>query len=63
MQTERVSVVQAAKELGMAPQGVREHMKSGLLDLGFVVQKPKCKAKKYEYFIFRAKLDKVLGKE
>ena len=59
---ERVSVTQAAKELGMNPQGVREHMKRGLLDIGDVLPALSGKANKYSYHIYRRKLDKVLGK-
>ena len=36
-ESNRVSVQQAAKELGMNPQGVREYMKRGLIDIGLVV--------------------------
>ena len=35
--SERVTVKQAAKELGLAPQGVREYMKRGLIDIGDVL--------------------------
>lgn len=58
---ERVSLIQAAKELGMAPQGLREYMKRGLIDIGVVLP---CSngAKGNRYLIFRDKLDKYLGK-
>lgn len=58
---ERVSLIQAAKELGMAPQGVREYMKRKLIDIGDVLP---CAngADKYRYFIYRDKLDAYLGK-
>lgn len=59
--SERVSVTQAAKELGMNPQGVREQMKAGVLDIGRVVL-PTGKKKKSSYYVYRYKLDKVLGK-
>ncbi len=62
--SERVSVVQAARELGCSPQAVREHMKRGIWDLGEVVT-PKQKgrpANSYSYYIFRRKLDNILGK-
>ena len=62
-ESNRVSVTQAARELGMAPQGLREHMKRGLIDIGFVVPHPVSKQKKFDYFIYRDKLNKVLGKE
>ena len=60
MQTERVPLVQAARELGIAPQGLREYMKRGLIDLGLVM--PSLEGKRYNYLIYRDKLDQVLGK-
>ncbi len=60
--SERVNVKQAAAELGMSPQGVREYMKRGLIDLGVVLPNTKGKGK-LQYFIYRDKLDRVLGKE
>ena len=38
---ERVSLLDAARELGMNPQGLREYMKRGLIDIGlsFQIQK------------------------
>lgn len=64
--TERVSVMQAAKEIGVAPQLVRERMKCAKTDplhwdLGEVVETGSEK-KKYTYLIFRAKLDRFLGR-
>lgn len=58
---DRVPLNQAAKELGMAPQGVREYMKRGLIDIGMVL--PNKNKTGYQYFIYRRKLDKVLGKQ
>jgi hypothetical protein len=60
MQTERVPLVQAARELGIAPQGLREYMKRGLIDLGLVM--PSLDGKRYSYLIYRDKLNLVLGK-
>lgn len=57
----RVTLEQAAKELGLAPQGVREYMKRGLIDIGMVLPSVEGGGKK-RYLIFRDKLDKVLGK-
>ena len=59
--SERVSLKQAAAELGMSPQGVREYMKRGLIDIGVVLPNIKGKGKR-QYFIYRDKLDRVLGK-
>lgn len=64
-ETERISVEEAARLLGMAPQGVRVQMRRGLLDIGNVF--PSVSHKKggrtiYQYFIFRNKLNRVLGK-
>lgn len=58
--SERVSLYQAAKELGMAPQGLREYMKRGLIDVGVVL--PSITGNQYSYHIYREKLDKYLGK-
>ena len=58
---QRVSVIQASKELGMNPQGVREYMKRGLIDIGFVV--PNIPGTGHRYVIMRNKLNKVLGVE
>lgn len=57
---ETVTVLQAAKELGLAPQGVREYMKRGLIDIGDVL--PALTGKGNRYKIYRAKLDRHLGK-
>lgn len=59
---ERVSLAQAAKELGMNPQGVREHMKRNLfaVPIGYVTNPS---GRKYQYHIYRSMLDKHLGKE
>lgn len=64
---QRVPVSQAAKELGMAPQGVREYMKHGLIDIGEVLPsvtsiKNKGTKKTLRYHIYRDKLDKQIGK-
>lgn len=59
---ERVSVEEAAALLGCNPQGVREHMKRGLWDLGSVIR-PIPPAKRFQYHIYRHKLNKHLGKE
>ena len=56
---QRVSVTQASKELGMNPQGVREYMKRGIIDIGFVV--PNMTGTGLRYIIMRSKLNKVLG--
>ncbi len=60
MKSNRVSVLQAAKELGIAPQGVREYMKRGLLDIGEV--RPSIEGDQCRYFIYRDRLDRHLGK-
>lgn len=60
---ERVSVTQAAKELGVAPQSVREHMRRGLWNLGDVFSPKQTGKALWEYHIYRRKLDKHLGKE
>ncbi len=59
--SERVTVEQAAHEMGLAPQGVREYMKRGLIDIGVVL--PAVQGGTKRYVIFRSKLDKFLGKD
>lgn len=60
--SQRVTVAQAAKELGMAPQGIREYMKRGLLnEIGYVL--PSIEGERNQYFIFRDKLDEYMGKK
>lgn len=63
-QSERVSVKEAARLLGIAPQGVRECMKRGILDIGIVIPSY-CgseNGKNNTYLIYRDKLNRVLGK-
>lgn len=61
VKSERVSLVQAAKELGLAPQGLREYMKRGLIDVGTVVPDA-TRGKTLRYLIYREKLDRYLGR-
>ena len=58
---ERVSVIDAVAEIGCAPEYLRQQMKSGRWNLGEVV-KPSARGCHHEYFIFRSKLDRLLGK-
>ena len=62
IQKQRVSLLDAAVEIGCAPQALREHMKKGLWDLGEVVP-PDQRSKNYRYYVFRRKLNRFLGKE
>lgn len=59
--TERVPLHQAAKEIGMSNQGLREYMKRGKIDIGYVY--PSLQGKTHNYVIFRDKLDAYLGKK
>ncbi|KJJ69352.1 hypothetical protein [Clostridium sp. FS41] len=59
---ERVKVSDAAKELGMSKQAVREHMRRGLFDIGDYIPKEKTGKKQDEFHIYRPKLDKHIGK-
>ena len=58
-ETERVPLSRAAKEIGMSNQGLREYMKRGKIDIGYVL--PSLTGKQYNYIIFRDKLDAYLG--
>jgi hypothetical protein len=62
-ESERVSVTQAAKELGMSPMAVRVRMERGLLDIGEVYPSVSGKKDRSSYYIYRSRLNKVLGKE
>ena len=61
IKVERVSVKDAAAEIGCAPEYLRRQMKAGRWNIGEVV-KPSKGGCQHEYFIFRAKLDSFLGK-
>lgn len=57
----RVPTKQAAAELGMSVQGMREYMKRGLIDIGEVLPAAnggECR----RYHVYRDKLDRHLGK-
>lgn len=58
--SERVPLSEAAKILGMSPQGVREHMKRNLfpVPIGYVTKVEK----RYQYHIYRDMLNKHIGK-
>ena len=58
--TNRVTVEQAAKELGLAEATVRYYMELGKLPLGEVLRRPGCRRR--TYVIYRNKLDAVLGR-
>lgn len=60
--SEKVRLSDAAAELGISQQSVREHMKRGIWDLGEVVSPSKTGKKNWEFHIYRSKLDKQLGK-
>lgn len=60
--TEKVPLLDAAKELGCSPQAVREHMKRKLWDLGSVIPPEKTGKKQWEYHIYRYKLNRHFGK-
>lgn len=55
------TLLDAARELGMNPQGLREYMKRGLIDIGLVL--PNSKGTGFRYIIMREKLNRVMGKE
>ena len=60
--SQRLTVKEAAAEIGCNVEYLRRQMKAGRWDLGSVI-KPTSKVKNYQYFIFRAKLDRFLGIE
>ncbi len=56
-----VPLPEAARLLGINPQGLREHMKRGHLDVGLVL--PGLKGKHKQYIVYKSKLEKVIGRE
>lgn len=58
----RVPLPQAAAELGMSAQGLREYMKKGIIDIGEVLPAANGGEGK-RYHIFRDKLDRYMGIE
>lgn len=60
MVSNRVPLPEAAKELGMSQQALREHMKRKVIDIGYVV--PGIEGNRKSYLIYRDKLDRYLGK-
>lgn len=62
-ESKRVSVLQAARELGVSPQAVRIQMQRGILDIGEVMECVNGESGRFRYWIFRDKLDRVLGKQ
>lgn len=61
MESERVSLTQAAKEIGCHTEYLRIQMRNGNFDIGKVI-KPSKGHKQYMYLVFRPKLDRFLGK-
>ena len=59
--SEKVPVEQAARMIGCAPEYLRRQMKAKVWDLGQVVR-PSRGRSNYRYYIFRAKLERFLGK-
>ena len=59
--SERLTTEEAAKEIGCRVQAVRENMRRGIWDLGSVVPIGG-KKRKYNYYVFREKLNQFLGK-
>ena len=60
MQSARVTVADAAKQIGCTQDFLRQRMKRKEWDGGVAVP-PVKKGGPYQYYIFQAKLDKFLG--
>lgn len=60
IESQRIPLHEAAQILGCSQQSVREHMKRGIWDLGVIV---KDSPKRTQYHIYRAKLNRMIGKE
>ena len=59
---ERVPIKQAAQELGMSRQAVREQMRRNIFDIGDYIPKEKTGKKQDEFHVYRPKLDRHLGR-
>lgn len=59
--SQRVSVADAARELGCSPASVREHMRWKIWHIGVATPPEKTGKKTWEFAIYRAMLDKHLG--
>ena len=59
-ETQRVTVAQAAKELGLDPCSVRIWIKTGQLPIGRCIKRPG--GRRASYLIYRDKLDMELGR-
>lgn len=58
MDNPRVSVKQAAAEIGITPPAVRERMRRGLLDIGVYIPKKALGLRADKFEIYRLKLDR-----
>ena len=56
----RVSVIEAARQIGCSPNKVREKMKRGRWKLGIVEPPEKGGRPTYEYFIYQHLIDEFL---
>lgn len=56
---ERITLREASAILGMHEQCIRQMMQKKEIDIGFCVKH----GRNYNYFIFRAKVMKLVGKE
>lgn len=63
VRSEKVSVRQAAIELGVSENAVRERMRRGLYPIGVFIPKHISLKKHDRFEIYRSKLDRFLGKE
>ncbi len=61
--SERVSVNEAARILGMSPTSVRFQMKKKTLPIGRAVPPEKNGSSRWAFYIYRRMLNQVIGKE
>ena len=61
--SERVSVNEAARILGMSPCSVRFQMKRRLLPIGRAVPPEKNGSSRWAFYIYRRMLNQLIGKE
>ncbi len=63
-ESNRVTVTQAAAELGISPQALRERLKQGIGEIALIGEVlPQLQGgRRLRYMIFRDRLDRYLGK-
>ena len=59
---DRMSVNEAAKELGISAAVLMQGMRSGTINIGYALSPKQNKTTKWKYLIYRDKVDEFLGR-